>query len=148
MKACSLALVFSGFAFAQTLNQLMQNYGSPVSETFKVSDSVGAKVKLRADGGISEMLILPLSADTLVESRARTFTREDGKGVLDRLVPASMRGKLIMAGFVNAICLPDNDCAGAEENYENVSVFYNSAPTAGRLCYIAIHFKKEPVRAR
>ena len=71
---------------AQTLGQLKQKYGSLVFETFKVSDSVGVKVKLTADGAISEMLILPLSPDTLAESSNRTLTGKDAKAVLDSLV--------------------------------------------------------------
>jgi hypothetical protein len=128
-------------AYTQSLDQLKQNYGSPIFETFKVSSSVGVKVKLRADGVISDMLILPISPDTLVESRKLTFTAEEARGVLDKLVPASKRGRLIGGGFVNALC-PDNDCGGSDDDYENLNVFYNSASIVGRLCYIAVHFKK------
>jgi len=131
-----------GALFAQSDNGFRERYGKPISETFAVRDGVGVTVKRGPDGHISELLIAPLRNDTLVRSRTMMMSNELAKRVLDELVPLTGRGKFLIAGFVDAECMPENDCAGSEESYENVSIYYNSAAESGKLCYVDVRFKK------
>ena len=99
-------------------------------------------MKRESDGRVSEMLIAPLGSDSLVRSRRTTFTDELAKRILDELVPVRSRGKFLIAGFVNGKCMPENNCAGSFESYEKVSIFYNSAAEAGKLCYVDVRIRK------
>ncbi len=88
------------------------------------------------------MLIFPMRADSLIQSRSMTFSYESAKNVLDELLSVSKRGKFVIGGFVNAFCLPENDCRGSSEDYENVGIYYNSSAKPGQLCYVDVQFKK------
>ena len=136
------AVVACATLFAQSEEGLREKYGSPISETFPVHDGVGVTVKRGSDGRISEMLIAPIRSDSLVRSRSMTLTNELARRILDELIPLPRRGKFLIAGFINAICMPENDCAGSSESYENVSIYYNSAAERGKLCYVDVRFKK------
>ena len=57
--------------------------------------------------------------------------------VIDELVPLSVRGKYVVAGFINMACLPANDCVGASRTYERVTIYYNGAPE-GRVYYAVV----------
>jgi hypothetical protein len=136
-----LAVVSSTLIFGQSVDALKSRYGTAISQTFTVRDGIGVRVKSRPDGRVAEMLIFPMRADSLIESRSMTFSYETAKDLLHELLPDSKRGKFVMGGFVNAICMPENDCAGSEESYENVSIYYNSSAKPGQLCYVDVRFK-------
>jgi hypothetical protein len=136
-------LALAGLAIsAQSIQDLKQKFGDPVSQTFQVRPGVGVTIRRGSDGAIAEMLIMPLNATSLIESRHMTFTRAAAQTVLDRLVPGSGRGKFITGTLLNVTCLPENDCAGSSEDYENVKITYNSARTAGQIRYVDVQFKK------
>jgi hypothetical protein len=61
--------------------------------------------------------------------------------IIDELVPRSVRGKHLIAGFVNAECLPENDCNGTSDSYEKVEIYYNSA-AEGRVHYAVVQLKE------
>jgi hypothetical protein len=124
------------------MDGLREKYGPPISQTFVVHEGIGVTVKHGSDGSIREMLITPVRSETLAPSRNMTFTNEQAKHILQELVPTSKRGKFIIGGFVDGICMPENDCGGSSENYENVSIYYNSSSQPGQLCYIDVQFKK------
>jgi hypothetical protein len=46
------------------------------------------------------------------------------KDIEDELVPVSERGKLKMGAFINVECM-EGDCAGAEQDWENVVMYRN-----------------------
>ena len=137
-----LTVLTCGVLFAQSADGFREKYGRPISESFAVRDGVGVTAKRGSDGRISEMLIAPISRDSLVRSRNMTFTNELAKRILEELVPFPSRGKFLIGGFIDAICMPENDCAGPSESYEDVSIYYNSAAEAGKLCYIDVRFKR------
>lgn len=141
VKILLVALLASTAIVARSLDQLRQKYGNPVSETFAVRDGIAVTVKRAPDGAITEMLIVPMSMDSLVPWNM-TLSYEAAKNVLDELLPSSKRGKFVIAGFVNVICLPENNCAGSTESYEKVSVYYNTAATPGHVRYVDVRFKK------
>lgn len=128
--------------FGQSADDLKSKYGSAASETFTVRTGIGVRVRSKANGAIAEMLIFPMRADSLIQSRSMTFSYETAKNLVDELVPTSRRGKFVIGGFVDGMCPPENDCAGSSEDYENVSIYYNSATQSGQLCYVDIQFKK------
>jgi hypothetical protein len=45
--------------------------------------------------------------------------------VLDEIVPVKETGKMLLGEFVNTICLPTNDCYGAETNWDAVAIYRN-----------------------
>jgi hypothetical protein len=127
---------------AQSEDDFGRKYGGPISETFAIHDGVGMTVRRGPHGRVSEMLIAPIRGDSLVPSRSVTFSEELAARILDEVVPKGKRGKFIIAGFANFTCLPQNDCAGTYATYENVTIFYNSAAEAGKLCYVNVRFKE------
>jgi hypothetical protein len=54
------------------------------------------------------------------------------KEIEDELVPAHERGKFKIGTFLDVTCLPENDCYGAEENWENVVMYRNAGKTGAR----------------
>jgi hypothetical protein len=64
--------------------------------------------------------------------------------VIDELVPLSVRGKYVVAGFINMACLPANDCAGGSRTYEKVTIYYNGAPE-GRVYYAVVTWNDRAV---
>ncbi len=142
MRILLFAFLASTLIFGQSLDELKGKYGAAFSETFTVRTGIGVRVRSGPNGRIAEMLIFPMRADSLIQSRSMTFSHETAKNVLDELLPASRRGKFVIGGFVDAFCMPENDCAGSSEDYENVSIFYNSSAKPGQLCYIDVRFKK------
>jgi hypothetical protein len=141
MKAVLFLCLGSVAIFGQALDELKSKYGPAVSETFSVRPSIGVKVRTNSQGAVAEMLISPMSTDSLIESRSMTFSYETAKSLVDELLPHSSRGKFLIAAFVDAVCLPENDCWGSSEDYENVSVHYNSSAKPGQVCYVDVRFK-------
>ena len=128
--------------FAQSVQDLKSKYGDARLQTFQVRPGVGVTVRMSPNGGMAEMLIAPISADTLVDWSHPALTRDAAKSVLDDLVPRSARGKFLMGTFLDIVCLPENDCAGTSEDYQNVKITYYSARTAGEVRCVHIRFKK------
>jgi hypothetical protein len=63
------------------------------------------------------------------------------KAVIDELVPRSVRGKRLISGFVNATCLPGDDCNRTSDSYERVTIYYNAA-AEGRVHYAVVQLKE------
>jgi hypothetical protein len=57
------------------------------------------------------------------------------------LVPETARGAGQIGGFLNIACLPENDCYGSEESYQNLTIYYN-AGKSGNVNYVVIQWKK------
>ena len=91
-------------------------------------------------GRIIEFLILPQNAG-LIKSRGETLSQDSVTAIIDELVPRAVRGKHLVAGFVNTTCLPENDCNGTSDSYERIAIYYNAA-TGGRLHYAVVQFKE------
>jgi hypothetical protein len=142
MAVALLVLLTSLAASVNSLADLKQRFGGAVSETLTVRPGISVTIRCEQDGRLVEMLIAPLKPDSLMASRQMTIKTEDAKSVVDELVPQSSRGKYIRGTFLNVTCLPEDDCEGVEEDFEQVDIIYNSARENGRVRYVDIHFKK------
>ncbi|MDR3701059.1 MAG: hypothetical protein P4L56_15535 [Candidatus Sulfopaludibacter sp.] len=120
----------SGTLVGQSRDDLMRKYGQPRSETFVIRPGVEVRATYAEDGRITELLIAPATSD-LIKSRGRGLSQGSVNAIIDELVPLAARGKYVIAGFINAVCLPANDCAGSFQTYEKVTIYYNAAPEGG-----------------
>jgi hypothetical protein len=68
------------------------------------------------------------------------MTKDLVRVLIDELLPTSVRGKFVIAGFDNIICLPTNDCAGSSEQYEHANIYYNGGDNGIR--YAVVTFRK------
>jgi hypothetical protein len=132
-------LVASGTLAGQARAALGRKYGKPISETFIVRPGISATATYGRSGRIIEWLISPRNT-ALIKSRGRTLSQESVKTVIDELVPPSVRGKPLMGSVLNATCMPENDCNGTAQVYENVTIYFN-AGKAG-LSYVVVQWKK------
>ena len=99
--------------------------GAAVSETFSVRTGIGVKVRKGPNGQIAEMLIFRMHADSDA-AEEYDVQHEIAKNVLDELLPASGRGKFVIGGFVDAFCMPENDCAGSGRDTSEIRTGSNS----------------------
>ena len=76
MRLLLFALFASTLVFGQSLGELNGKYSAAVSETFTVRTGVGVRVRNGPNRRIAEMLILPMHADSLIQSRSMTFSHE------------------------------------------------------------------------
>ncbi len=93
---------------------------------------------------VTELLIAPGTSGGLIKSRGNGLSRESVDTIIDELVPLSVRGKYVIAGFANLICLPANNCQGSERIYEKVTIYYNAAPE-GRVYYADVKWNEKTV---
>lgn len=78
-----------------------------------------------------------------MESRHMTLSPDVAQKALDELIPRSRRGRYLMGYFLNDTCLPEDDCWGLSEDYEKVTITFNSAIEPGKLRYIDVRFKND-----
>jgi hypothetical protein len=140
MKVVLILLLICGAAIGQTSSDLRQRYGPPASETFKVRPEIIVTVIYDEAGKVSEMVIEPQLDTTLIKSQYKRIKSQMLKEIIDELVPPKVRGKFVMGTFLNMTCLPENDCQGASDEYENVIVYRNGGNDAHR--YATIQWKK------
>lgn len=141
MKRVAFVIFTISAASAGYLTGLEQRYGRPVSETFRVRPNIGVTTRRASDGRVLEMLVAPLDFNGLMASRQTTMKSEAAESVVNELAPEFIRGKYIVGTFLNVQCLPENDCAGAAEDYEQVHITYNSARESGKVRYVSIQFR-------
>lgn len=142
MASIAFILLTALAVSADYLTDLKQKYRGSITETLVLRPGIGVTIRCAPDGRVREMLVVPLKPDSLVASRRLTIKKEDAKSVVDELVPESSKGKYIIGTFLNVTCLPENDCGGVSEDYENVHIMYNSARENGKVRYVDIQFKK------
>lgn len=58
----------------------------------------------------------------------------------EELVPEKERGKYTMGTFLNIVCLPDNDCAGVQEDWGQLVIYRSSGENGTR--YERIKWKR------
>ena len=121
MKIVLIVLLTCFSVVAQTKDELKKRFGDPVSETFVVRPGVVLTASYTPAGQIRELLIAP-EMTGLIKSTSETLSHYVLREIIDELVPARERGKLILSGFLN--CFPG--CAGSSENYEKLSIYYNA----------------------
>jgi hypothetical protein len=131
-------LVTAGTVFGQSQGDLRRTYGAPLSEVFVVRPGISATATYATDGRIIELMISPRITGP-VKSRVATLSRDSVDEVLNELVPASKRGRFIRTWFFDAVCEPENDCAGVSLVFQNVTIYYNSG--RGGVCYAIVKWK-------
>ncbi len=105
-----------------------------------VRPGIGVTATYATNGRIVELLISPRTTD-LIKSRGKTLSHESVNAILNELVPDSVRGKPISAGFMNMVCMPENDCSGSSQEFQNVTIYYNAGKEGG-LCYVVVKWKE------
>ena len=133
-------LVPGGTLAAQSGKELREKYGEPVSQSFIVRPGISVTSTFGTNGRIAEFLISPQNND-LIKSRGKSLSVDSVNAIIDELVPRAIRGKHLIGGFVNAACLPENDCYGTSDSYERVTIYYNAA-AEGRVHYAIVQLKE------
>jgi len=91
------------------------------------------------NGRIIELLISPRNTN-IIKSRGTTLSQSSVDAVINELVPDTVRGKGISAGFMNVVCMPENDCSGTSQEFQHVTIYYNAGREGG-LCYVVVKWK-------
>jgi hypothetical protein len=133
-------LIPSGTLFGQSKEELRRKYGEPISETFLVRPGISVTATYATNGRVTELLISSRTTD-LIKSRGKTLSQDSVTAILDELVPRSVRGKYLIGSFLDVMCLPENDCQGASEQYQSVTIYYNAGREGG-LNYAVVQWKK------
>ena len=122
MKTISLLLFLCAAAVGQSPEDLQKRYGPPIAESFTVRPGIVLNVTYGTGGKVAEMVFKPQSVSS--ESTAKPVMKSPIiYELIDELVPPSARGKFVMGTFLNITCLPDDNCHGAMDEYENVVVY-------------------------
>jgi hypothetical protein len=130
---------------SDTATDFSKRYGPPVSETYLVRPGIVATVSYGKSGHACEIVVGPnQSGAGLVKSRNVTIESQQLTEVLDEIVPAKEKGKLRAGSFVNARCLPSDDCNGSEADSDAVSIYRNGG--ANEEHYAAIQWHRAECR--
>jgi hypothetical protein len=136
-----IALITCTLLVGQSTDLLRRKYGEPVSETFTVRPGIVVTATYGPARRIVELVIAPENKG-MIKSRGTLLNKDSVKAIIDELVPSSRRGKFVIGEFVNWNCLPENDCVGVEEDYEKVTVYYNSTAEEGKVHYAVVQWKQ------
>lgn len=137
MKSMLILVLCCSPLVAQSFDDLHPKYGRPVSETYEIRKGIYVTANSNSAGEICDLIISrQLASETLNYPSTETMKSDELTKLIDELVPASGRGKGTLSGFVNATCLPLDNCAGVTENYERVRIFRNGGTDKERYAYI------------
>jgi hypothetical protein len=139
MKPILIVLIVCVGVVAQSRDDVKKKYGDPISETFLLRPDITATVSYNSTGQVKELIIAPFTTG-LFKSKGNGIAHETIKELIDELVPESTRGKLQMATMLNLTCLPANDCAGSDESYEKLTIYYNAGKN-GNVNYAVVQWK-------
>jgi hypothetical protein len=131
-------LISAGTLFGQSKEDLRRKYGEPLSEVFMLRPGISVTATYGTNGRIIELLISP-HFTSVIKSRGMTLSRDSVNAIINELVPDSVRGKGISAGFMNVAC-PENDCSGFSQEFQHVTIYYNTG-RAGEICYAVVKWK-------
>jgi hypothetical protein len=112
---------------------LRAKYGPPTSESYLVRPGVIASVSYGPSGSLCKVVISPQQLWN------RTLDYKQLTEIIDEIAPVNQRGTRRTGSFVNAICLPTNDCGGAADNWDNLSIFRNGSNDAQRYASLRWH---------
>ncbi len=141
MKAFFAILFICITANAQSREELLKKYGSPISETLTIRPDVFVTFRYSETGDVCEMIIhrQQLTSD-LNYPITKTMRSKELTEIIDELVPISQRGKQLMGNFLNMRCLPLDNCWGGVDNYERVTILRNGGDNKER--YARIRWKE------
>ena len=141
MKIALMAILTCTAMAGQTRAELKTKYGSAVSETFIVRPGIVVTARYSSTGRIVELLISRQNTDLIKSKNGNALNNDIVKAIINELVPMPKRGKCLMGSFLNVDCLPQGDCVGSEEDYERLTIYYNSAD-GGRSNYAVVRWKE------
>src|SRR6266446_1605890 len=123
MKTLLIMVFICIAANAQSREELHKRYGLSVSETFAARPGVFVTITYAETGEVCETVIhaQPLTS-SLDYPITKTMESKALNEMIDDLVPMSQRGELLMGEFLNITCLPLDNCFGASESYERVTI--------------------------
>jgi hypothetical protein len=137
-----LAMALQGSFPAKAPDTLRHRYGKPLSETFLVRPGIVVSASYGTSGKTCELAIVPKESDAIFTAPgSATIDDKLLQEIGDELVPKSDRGKYIMGTFLDISCSPEDDCAGALEDWEKVQIYRNAGKTGTR--YEAIQWNRE-----
>ena len=137
----AILLVCSALA-GQSRVDLTKKYGAAASETFKARPGISVTATYGPTGGITELLIAPESTGLIRSKRNQRLSKDLATQIINELVSASQRGKFVMSTFMNIMCLPENDCGGTSDDYEKLTVYFNTTDKADIINYAVVQWKK------
>ncbi len=140
MRFRLLVMIFfiaAGSCSAQTRDSLRAKYGRPTSETYDSGHGVMLTATFDDKGATCSILIDRRGRDGGTPTSAETVSDADANRVLDDLAPVASRGKYIMGTLLDIICLPDNNCFGSSQEYENLAITWIGNKDHFRYVYLA-----------
>ncbi|MFZ3215067.1 MAG: hypothetical protein WA192_03315 [Candidatus Acidiferrales bacterium] len=143
--AVLLAILFQVSFPAKTPEALRRRYGKPISEAFLVRAGVAVTATYGASGETCSLMIEP--RETLgrsVKPESPIIEEKLLEEISKELVPEEDRGKYKMGTFLDITCLPDNDCAGVQEDWTKLVIYRNSGEKGTR--YETIKWKRAECR--
>jgi hypothetical protein len=126
-----LALGLQGSFPAKTPDTFRQRYGNPVSETFLIRPTIVVTARYGTSGNTCELVISPNEPGGMIKrwpSSEEIDYQLLGK-IEDELVPKLERGEYKMGTFLDITCFPEDDCAGSQEDWENIVIYKNAGKT-------------------
>lgn len=139
--AVLLAIIFQTSFPAKTPEAFRQRYGKPISETFLVRPGVAVTATYGASGETCSLIVEPLETLGVSVRPKSSAIEEKLLGEISKeLVPETERGEYKMGTFIDIICLPDNDCAGVQEDWAKLVIYRNSGEKGTR--YETITWKR------
>jgi hypothetical protein len=122
---------------------LRSRYGNPMSETYLVRPNIVASVSYGPSGDPCEIVISPKTPDLIVRKWPGTaeIDYDTLDAIEDELVPKSERGKFKMSTILDIVCIPDDDCAGSQDDWTKVVIYSNSGQHGGH--YASISWKRD-----
>jgi hypothetical protein len=124
---------------AQSIDDFAHRYGRPISLTYEVRPGIFATINSTNAGEVCQMFISPqLTSETLDYPSTKTMKSDQLTEIINELVPVKDRGRGTLNSFVNIMCLPLNNCAGATDNYEHVRIFRNGGTDKERYASIRL----------
>ena len=132
------AFVFQSSFPADTAQTLRERYGQPISEAYLVKPGVVIAASYGPSGHVCNLVVSP---ERLWSS---TFESKQLTEIIDEVAPMNERGKPLINGFLNAYCMPTNDCFGTESTYEKVHIVRFGSTDAER--YARIEWLRDDCR--
>jgi hypothetical protein len=141
LTAIALAVLFQVSFPAKTPETFRQRYGKPLSETFLVIPGVAVTTTYGPSGETCFLTIEPInSVGTSVTPKSPIIEEKLLQEIDEELVAKNERGEYIIGTFLNIVCLPDNNCAGAQEDWGQLVIYRNDGPKGTR--YEQIRWKR------
>jgi hypothetical protein len=141
LTAILLAVLFQVSFPAKTRETFRQGYGKPLLETFLVRPGVAATTTYGPSGETCFLTIEPIdSVGTSVTPKSPIIEEKLLREIDEELVPKNERSKYLIGTFLNIECLPNNNCAGVEEDWGQLVIYRNSGEKGTR--YEQIRWKR------